>query len=221
MLTAAPSLPVIPDDVVRLAGGPDTLDHYLAIVQGRPNHALITFDGEALTLVSPKETHERTAWRADKLVAAYLWAARTSYRAYGSTLYRVPGRPPGVQPDHSYYIANFERVRRKEINLAVDPPPDLVVEVVVTHDPRPAQEVCRILGVPELWQLFPASGTATFLHRTASGPHRGQYRPRVRSRALPRLTVETAIRLLFLEDLDDDVEFDEHARATCRTLVGR
>ena len=83
MPTAAPSLPVIPDDVVRLAGGPDALDHYLAIVDGRPNRALITFDGEALTLVSPKETHERTAWRADKLVAAYLGALPRSRTTAG------------------------------------------------------------------------------------------------------------------------------------------
>jgi Uma2 family endonuclease len=36
------------------------------------------------------------------------------------------------------------------IDLTVYPPPDLAIEVVVTHSPAKSLAVCRELGVPEV-----------------------------------------------------------------------
>ena len=62
-----------------------------------------------------------------------------------------------MQPDNSYYLANYAQIAAKDmdakadIDLLVDPPPDLVIEVVNTHPATEAVEVCRRLGVPEVW----------------------------------------------------------------------
>jgi Uma2 family endonuclease len=61
----------------------------------------------------------------------------------------------GVQPDESFYLANYRPIAAKDgkedIDLDVDPPPDLVIEVVHTHPATQAVEVLRRLCVPEVW----------------------------------------------------------------------
>ena len=70
----------------------------------------------------------------------------------GQTTFRRRKKRGGVEADQSFYLANAERVRGKEwINLRVDPPPDLAIEAVYSHDADAAIEVYRRLGVPEVW----------------------------------------------------------------------
>jgi Uma2 family endonuclease len=53
--------------------------------------------------------------------------------ALRSTTYRRRELELGVEPDSCYYLRNAERIRRlKKIDLSVDPPPDLVIEVQIS-----------------------------------------------------------------------------------------
>ena len=64
----------------------------------------------------------------------------------------APVERGGVEGDQTYYFANAARVRgKKKIDLRRDPPPDLAIEVVVTHDADEAVEVYRRFRVPEVW----------------------------------------------------------------------
>ncbi len=70
----------------------------------------------------------------------------------GSTTSAVARGSGGFEPDQSYYLANAPRIKgKKELRLKTDPPPDLAIEVVYSHDADRALEVCRRLGVPEVW----------------------------------------------------------------------
>ena len=74
----------------------------------------------------------------------------------------------GVERDKSYYFANEGRVRgKKQIDLRIDPPPDLVIEAVYTHDATASIEVWRRFGVPEVW-VCDAAGLRILL-RQAKG----------------------------------------------------
>jgi Uma2 family endonuclease len=63
----------------------------------------------------------------------------------------------GVEPDESFYIASRNAVIGKnKIDLTVDPPPDLAIEIDITS--RTEFDNYQALGVPELWR-FRRDGT--------------------------------------------------------------
>ena len=70
----------------------------------------------------------------------------------GSTTFRRRAKKGGVEGDETYYLANEARIRGKDkIDLRTDPPPDLAIEAVHTHDAEAAIEVYRRFSVPEVW----------------------------------------------------------------------
>jgi len=63
----------------------------------------------------------------------------------------------GVEPDESFYIASHHAVIGKDkIDLTIDPPPDLAIEIDITS--RTELDNYQGLGVPELWR-FRKDGT--------------------------------------------------------------
>jgi Uma2 family endonuclease len=112
---------------------------------------MVYLDGE-LFLMSPSFSHERLKERLGDLVKAVVDVLDIPCVTAAQTTFRRRKRRGGVEADHSFYLANEERVRGKErINLRVDPPPDLAIEAVYSHDADAAIEVHRRLGVPEVW----------------------------------------------------------------------
>jgi Uma2 family endonuclease len=70
----------------------------------------------------------------------------------GSTTFRRRAKKGGVEGDQTYYLANEKRVRGKsKLHLKTDPPPDLAIEAVHSHDADAAIEVYRRFKVPEVW----------------------------------------------------------------------
>lgn len=59
----------------------------------------------------------------------------------------------GFEPDACFYIANAERVRgKKEIDLNIDPPPDLLIEIDITNPSLNKLPIYSAIGVPEVWR---------------------------------------------------------------------
>jgi Uma2 family endonuclease len=57
----------------------------------------------------------------------------------------------GIEPDESFYIGNCAAIRgKKRLDLAIDPPPDLAIEIDITK--RTRFNNYERLGVPELWR---------------------------------------------------------------------
>ena len=60
----------------------------------------------------------------------------------------------GGEPDSSYYIQNESLVRNKEnIDLATDPPPDLVLEVEYSRSALNKLAIYASMKIPELWRF--------------------------------------------------------------------
>ncbi|MCL1463285.1 Uma2 family endonuclease [Argonema galeatum] len=56
-----------------------------------------------------------------------------------------------VEPDTCFYIQNYAAVIAKNsLDLTVDPPPDLAIEIDITS--RTQFNNYQLLGVPELWR---------------------------------------------------------------------
>jgi Uma2 family endonuclease len=74
--------------------------------------------------------------------------------AGGSVTLRRRKKQRGLEPDRCYWLANEHRIRGKDdINLQVDPPPDLAIEVETTRSLLNRVSIYATLGVPELWRL--------------------------------------------------------------------
>ncbi|WP_165230098.1 Uma2 family endonuclease [Aquisphaera insulae] len=117
----------------------------------RSSPRIVYLDGR-LSLVSPSYRHESLKIHLEYFVAAALSGLGIEFEPAGSTTYRREQKKGGAEGDTSYYIAHRDVVLEKEtIDLSVDPPPDLVVEVVVSHDAEDSIEVYRRFGVPEVW----------------------------------------------------------------------
>jgi Uma2 family endonuclease len=70
----------------------------------------------------------------------------------GSTTLDRSDLDRGAEPDNAYYIQNQSRVAGRKVDLATDPPPDLVVEVDITHTDINKPALYASMGVPEFWR---------------------------------------------------------------------
>src|SRR5262249_52296535 len=130
---------------------------------------------------------------------------------------RRPGRcRPGAgdtayEADKAYYIQSYGTEKP-------NPPPDLAVEVVVSHPETKALQAGAFLKIPELWVLDLARHRLTFYHLAVRGKSKGTYRPAPRSRALPVLTAAEVPERL--DDPEaDDTAFHEACRAWARRVL--
>ena len=106
----------------------------------------------ASTSVSPSFAHEYLKERLGIFVMEVVVGLDIPCIPCGSTTFRRRARRGGVEGDQTFYLANLARIRgKKKIDLRTDPPPDLAIEAVATHDADAAVEVYRRLRVPEVW----------------------------------------------------------------------
>jgi Uma2 family endonuclease len=205
------------DMITSLRIDPGGLDGYLKLV-GDSHGPLIKYRDGSLTLVSPSHRHERGADRLDDLIKAVCDELGIDSRATASTLFRRAGFDHGIEADKTYYIEHEPDVRAVagEIDLARYPPPDLAVEVVVTHDPSKSLAICQELGVPEVWVYRVKRGSVEFLHRDAQGP----YAPAPASRAFPFLTPADVLPWLEALAEEPDRAWRGRLRAWVRDVLG-
>jgi Uma2 family endonuclease len=115
------------------------------------NPRIVYLDG-TLSLLSPSSLHESLNDRLRQFFWIVLAELKVPFRSFGSTTFRRKRKEAGVEGDQAYYITSYELVRgKKSVDLRTDPPPDLAVEIVVTHGADDSLEVYRRLGVPEVW----------------------------------------------------------------------
>jgi len=110
----------------------------------------------------------------------------------GSTTFKRADLSKGFEPDTCFYIQNVERVRGKdEIDLAVDPPPDLIIEIDITSPLLNKFPIFVALSIPEAWRYDGKTVTISTLEN-------GAYRTQEASMVLPGLTSQVIRR--FLDD---------------------
>jgi len=75
------------------------------------------------------------------------------YKSGGSTTFRRRDLEAGIEPDRCFYIQNQPALRGKRtLDLSIDPPPDLAIEVEISERLLDRVGIYERLGVPELWR---------------------------------------------------------------------
>jgi Uma2 family endonuclease len=181
----------------------------------RPSPRIVYLDG-SLILVSPSYWHEILKVRLSRLVAEVLVGLKIPHLALRSTTFRQRAKRGGVEGDDSYYLSNLDRIRgKKRLNLRVDPPPDLAIEVVVTHAADDAIEVYRRLKVTEVWVCDRDRLTILWLGGD------GDYSESERSVAFPALTAREIYSLITQDQADDTAWIEGIRRWVTDVLVPR
>jgi len=113
----------------------------------------MAFDQGVLEIVTPSYEHEHVENIVTRVAEALMNARRQDYAPAGSTTFKNQGTERGFEPDASYYVEHAAQVRGlTRIDLETDPPPDLVIEIDVTHASMDKLPVYASLGVPEVWR---------------------------------------------------------------------
>jgi len=110
------------------------------------------------------------------------------WRNFGSTTFKRKDLQRGFEPDSCFYFKNEARMRgKKRLDLSRDPPPDLVLEVDITHPTLNKLPLFAAFGIAEVWRFDGSSIEFYALDRSA-------YRKTTNSLALPWLNSETATK---------------------------
>jgi Uma2 family endonuclease len=111
----------------------------------------LTYDRGVLEIMTLSPEHERFKHLLRRLIEALAEEMGLTIAGFGSMTFRRRRRRRGLEADECFWIANEPRVRGKDrIDLRVDPPPDLVVEVDVSRSSLDRLAIYASLGVPEV-----------------------------------------------------------------------
>jgi len=159
---------------------------------------MVYLDGK-LSLMSPSFTHEYLKERLGILITEVVVGLVIPCIHSGSTTFRRRAKQGGLEGDQTYYLANLGRIRgKKKISLKVDPPPDLAIEVVASHDADDAVEVYRRFRVPEVWICDENELTILVLQQN------GRYVPAERGQAFNFLTASEIHSWISRSDYDSN-----------------
>jgi Uma2 family endonuclease len=149
-----------------------------------------SFDRGDLEIMSPSREHEEYKYALARIVDVVTEELGINERGLGSTTFKREDVGRGFEPDACFYIQSVARLRgRCELDLRVDPPPDLIIEIDVTTDSMKKLGIYATLGVPEVWRY---DGTILTILALESGC----YVERDASLALPILTPAVLMELI-------------------------
>jgi len=104
---------------------------------------------QEIRLMSPLPSHGNRIDTLRDLVKSLLRFQQKDWQSFDPiTLKQL--KQAGVEPDTCFYIVNYQAILGKErIDLSIDPPPDLAIEVDLTSLTNLA--AYKPIGIPELW----------------------------------------------------------------------
>jgi Uma2 family endonuclease len=119
---------------------------------GESRSSRIAYHHGRLEIMLPLPAHEAGKEMVGDFVKALLDELGIDFWALGSTTFKNAIMLEGIEPDQCFYIENEAAVRGKErLDLTIDPPPDLAIEIDITSRTHP--EIYIALAVQELWRF--------------------------------------------------------------------
>ncbi len=213
MATTTRAIPALEPSESRLTLRDVQWDDYegmLRIVGER--HIRVTYDRGTMEVSMPSQRHEQAAQLLGLFVARLAEELEVPYEPLGMTTWKKPGVERGLEPDQCYYIQNQAIVRAKEtLDLDVDPPPDLAIEVDITSSVLNRLGIYAALGVPEVWRY---DGERLTIYQLEPGHG---YRSCDVSLSFPTLRAVDVERFLDLGRMMDKLSWTRELRNWVRT----
>ncbi|MBD2626525.1 Uma2 family endonuclease [Trichormus variabilis] len=120
---------------------------------GEDRGSRFAYDCGTLEIMTPLFEHENPKSNFGNFIIALAEELDIEVRSAGSTTLKRKSFAKGIEPDSCYYIQNEAAIRGREtLNLEIDPPPDLAVEIDITSSSVNKLNIYAALGVAELWK---------------------------------------------------------------------
>lgn len=118
----------------------------------------ITYDRGQLEIMVPLAAHESYKRMIGRMIGRMIEATTEELgievRSFGSCTWSREDIERGIEADECYYIEHEKNIRgQMHLDLASDPPPDLVVEIDITSSSLNRIEIYQLLGVREVWRF--------------------------------------------------------------------
>lgn len=146
---------------------------------GEHRPSRITYHHQIIEIQMPLPEHGRIKALISHFIVILLEYLDKPWVSLGSTTFKNATLAAGIEPDDCFYIQNVEALRGKHrIDLTMDPPPDLALEVDITSPT--SLSAYQSLGVPEIWRY--RNQTLEILTLTPEG-----YQPQTTSPTFPQI----------------------------------
>jgi Uma2 family endonuclease len=131
----------------------DTYQSLVRELESQPSKRM-TYDNGLLEIFMPLPPHEKNKKYVARFVEIVTEALDIEICSLGSCTWSRKDLAKGVEADECYYIQHEAMIRGKmAIDLTIDPPPDLAIEIDITSPSVPRLPIYRALGVPEVWRF--------------------------------------------------------------------
>lgn len=98
--------------------------------------------------------HEILKARLSELITEIARVLEIDYENAASTTFRKESKKKGFEGDATFYFKNAAELRKKiKIDLSKDPPPELVIEIDITHGSLSKFPIFADLGIEEVWRF--------------------------------------------------------------------
>lgn len=141
--------------------------------------ARLYYDQGVLEIMTPLGEHENNNRFIECLIGVIADELNLNLKRFGSLTLKQEELLKGAEPDSCYYLKNEPLVRHKQnIDLASDPPPDLVLEIDITSSSLDKKPIYAAFGIPELWryngqklEVFVLDKTTRFYQKLTQSLH--------------------------------------------------
>jgi Uma2 family endonuclease len=169
------------------------------------------YDEGLLEIMVVSSGHEAPNRVFELLIAIAAEETRRDCWSLGSMTFRRKDLEKGFEPDSCYYFDQAEQVRGNDkLDLAVDPPPELVIEIDITRSSLDRFRIFAAVGVSEVWRY---DGERVSMFRLENAA----YREVSASVALPPLTAAKVTEFLEQSRLVKRPEWLDRVRAWVRS----
>jgi Uma2 family endonuclease len=111
----------------------------------------IAYHTGELEIRMPLPEHERIKVLISNFLVVLLEELDLPWESLGASTFKNSNMNAGIEPDDCFYLKNCQTmIGKKRLDLNIDPPPDLAIEIDLTS---PTQiGAYEKLGVPEIWR---------------------------------------------------------------------
>ena len=159
----------------------------------------LSYNDGCLEIMVTKSPHEYFKKVLAKLIEATIFELNVPVRSGGAMTFQRDDLKKGFEPDECWWLAHEAIVRKTtDFNFQKDPPPDLAVEVEMSHSLAGRIHIFAAMKVPEVWRF---NGCAL---RFCILDTEGRYVDAECSQAFPFLRPEHLQTFLALPDDEDE-----------------
>lgn len=187
-------LDVLPGQTLRIQDVSwDEFERILAEL-GEQRASRVAYNQSILEIRMPTPEHEVDKELIGDFVKILLDELELDCECFGSTTFKRQEMASGIEPDQCFYIEHHAQMRgKRRVDLAVDPPPDLAIEIDVTS--KTQIDAYAALGVQELW-CYEAGSLKIY---GLQGPGYGE---RSESRVFPDIPIVELVMQLLRESAE-------------------